>query len=441
MKVLLTILPVFWPKMPPLGLAYLQQYLLDKGIEADILDLNNVFYNLAGEELKKSWLISCNTFLEENIFSIIKKYFSSEFHGAIERISQYDVAGFSCFKSNLKSTLEIIKMLRTSKKNIKIILGGPEITRQFFKTKKEFEDESLGLADHFVVGEGEIILHDFICGKLNNGRVSKLVQLENLEGLTYPKFKGISLGRYPNGGAIALQFSRGCIRRCNFCSERLLYKGFRTRNIEDTISEIKYHLENNKIRNFVFFDSILNADLKKLEKLCDEIIKNFGWINWEAQIAIRSDMPESIFEKMKKSGCYNLFIGLESGCDNTLKLMNKGFNSRQAVKFFKSLNNTHLSFGISIIVGYPGETEKDFKESLDFIIKNRDLIPKIEQVNPFTYYDGTSTDEKGDYKLNRDSLKRMEIFLDEIKRHDFKYTNAFLGNLIEKNNNDASHAN
>jgi radical SAM superfamily enzyme YgiQ (UPF0313 family) len=177
---------------------------------------------------------------------------------------------------------------------------------------------------------------------------------------------------------------------------------------------------------------MLNADLKKFENLCDSVITNFGSINWEAQIAVRKDMDEALFEKIKKSGCYNLFIGLESGSDNTLKKMNKGFTGNDAVEFFKKLNNAGLFFGISLIVGYPGETEKNFKASLDFIIQNKDLIPKIEQINPFTYYDGTDTDGSKDYKLNPGSIKKMELFIKEIKKHNFKYTNAFLGNLIEK---------
>jgi radical SAM superfamily enzyme YgiQ (UPF0313 family) len=121
--------------------------------------------------------------------------------------------------------------------------------------------------------------------------------------------------------------------------------------------------------------------------------------------------------------------------------MNKGFTSKQALNFFKKLNNARLSFGISMIAGYPQETEEDFKESLDFVIKNKELIPKVEQANPFTYYEGTTADKKGDYKLSNDSLKRMEIFIEEIKKHNFKYTNAFLGNLVEKHYNDTSSTN
>ena len=144
-------------------------------------------------------------------------------------------------------------------------------------------------------------------------------------------------------------------------------------------------------------------------------------------------MGGRLLRKIKKSGCYNLFVGLESGSDATLKKMNKGFSAQDAKIFFEKLNAAGLFFGISIIVGYPGETEGDFQESLAFVVRNKGLIPKIEQVNPFVYYEGTPVLPAGGYRPNKASLQRMWLFIKEIKRDRFKYTNAFLGNLVEKN--------
>lgn len=439
MRILLTILPVFWPKMPPMALGYLQSYLQSKAIDADILDLNNIFYNLADEKLKKEWLISCNTVLEKNILSIIKNDYLQGYNDSVNKILGYDVLGFSCFKSNFFTTLEIIKELKARKKKIKIILGGPEITRQYFRDlgrgkgrgREKPDLEITSVADFLVVGEGEQPLFDYLRGK-NKVKVVKFEQLKSLEDLPFPNYRGLNLSDYPRKDAIPLQFSRGCVRRCKFCSERLLYQGFRARRVEDLIQEIRYHRDKNKINYFIFFDSLINADLKKLEEFCDKVIDAFGKINWEAQIAIRRDMPDRLFEKIKRSGCYNLFVGLESGSDKTLAKMNKGFTAENALDFFKQLNRAGLFFGISMIIGYPKETGLDFKESLDFVIRNKDLIPKIEQVNPFTYYDGTKINPKADYKINKNSKQRMEIFVRAIKKRNFKYTNAFLGNLIEK---------
>lgn len=431
-NLLLTILPLFHPKMPPLGLGYLESFLAKDGIDASIFDLNNIFYNLSDDRLKKQWLINCNVSLENSILAIIKSNHPVEFHATIERMLSNDVIGFSCFKSNFAATRGIIRILKSRRKDIKVILGGPEITRQFFKGGGKFDSQIKQLADFFVVGEGERPLYDYLKAKKKSGEIAKFAQLDDLSGIPFPRYSSLDLCAYPRKDAVPLQFSRGCIRRCRFCSERLLYRGFRRREVESIIDEIKYHKTKNNTDYFLFSDSLINADLPGLEELCDKIIEHFGSVNWEAQIAIRDDMSEEILKKMKKSGCYNLFVGLESGSDITLKKMNKGFTSHQACGFFRKLNASGLFFGISIIVGYPKETASDFKESLDFVLRHKDIIPKIEQVNPFTYYDGTPADKNFDYKINQYSLERMGIFINEIKRNNFKYTNAFLGNLIEK---------
>lgn len=433
MKLILTILPVFWPKMPPLGLGFLQEYLENKGVDVEVFDLNNFFYNLSDEALRKQWLISCNTCFESSILSFLESKYPEQFKQIIDKLLRCDVVGFSCFKSNFPATLGVVKLLKSKSKDLKVVLGGPEVTRQFFKGNGKFEKEIEKLADLLVVGEGEKPLCDYLSGSDCDERVVKFEQLKELVSLPYPCYKGFDFLSYPAKEAVPLQFSRGCVKECRFCSERLLYQGFRMRTAESLVDEISYHKSKHNTEYFVFFDSMLNADLSAMNKLSGGIIDNFGSVRWEAQIGIRNDMDEALFVKMKKSGCYNLFVGLESGSNRTLKSMNKGFNTTEAVDFFRKLKCSGLDFGVSIILGYPGETEDDFKETLDFVIKNKDLIPKIEQVNPFTYYDGTIADRNADYKLNNSSLERMEIFVSQIKRCGFKYTNAFLGNLIEKN--------
>ncbi|MCM8773369.1 MAG: radical SAM protein [Candidatus Omnitrophica bacterium] len=432
-KVVLAIIFPFWPKMPPLGLGFLQSYLESKGISTDLIDINNIFYNLSDDDLKREWLISCNLFLEKNITSIIKESFYKEYTSVRERILEYDIVGFSCFKSNFIATINFIKEIKGKKKNLIVVLGGAEISRQFFKTKGKFTKEIFDLVDFLVVGEGELPFYQFIEGSYREG-VATFIQLDTLKDLPFPYYRGINFNNYPRKDTLPIQFSRGCIRNCSFCSERLLYRGFRLRSVESVIEEIRYHRSNNATNYFVFFDSLINADLNYLENLCEKIMDNFGAIPWEGQIAIRKDTDIRIFEKMKRSGCYNLFVGLESGCDRILKNMRKGFTTKDAVDFFEKLNKVGLNFGVSLIVGYPGESKEDFYESLRFVISHKDIIPKIEQINPFVYYDGTDTDMSADYKFNRTSLERMEIFISEIKKYRFKYTKAFIGNLIEKNN-------
>jgi anaerobic magnesium-protoporphyrin IX monomethyl ester cyclase len=429
-RILLTIIPMFWPKYPPLGLGYLQAYLMHRGLEADILDLNNFFYHLADPQLKKDWLVSANTFLEKKIISLLQEEHADVFESKMSEMLGYDVIGFSCFKSNLENTLAVAGILKSRKPGIKIVLGGPEMMRQHFKTSGAFSEEIHRLADHIVVGEGEESFYRFVTGPPQE-KVSLFSQFGDLAKLPHPRFKGMDFGLYRRD-AVPVEFSRGCVRRCNFCSERILFKGYRSRSVEGFLDEMDFYRRERGIQYFIFFDSMLNGDIRKMEQLLDGIIARFGSVRWEAQMAVREDMGLDIMEKMKKSGCYNIFIGLESGCDSTLKKMNKGFTTAQASGFIKRLHQAGLNFGVSMMVGYPGETDADFEESLAFILKHRHMIPKIEQVNPFTYYDGTTAEKDGDYRLHPESLERMQRFVKEITENNMRYTKAFIGNLIEK---------
>lgn len=431
-KIAIVLAPPFWPNLPPLSLIHLGAFLLSKEQEISLYDLNNQFFYLADDKLKKEWLVSANAQLEENITQIVRKNFKTSLEQTEIELTQFDIIGFSCYRSNLKTTFDLAQSIKKKNPAIKIVLGGPEITRQYFKDKRIFQSGLFNLADLIVVGEGEKPFYDFIQGQSEE----KIAYFEELDTLDiYNPIEGYKLlnqSKYPRKGSVSLLLGRGCLRSCRFCSERLLYKKTRTRPIENIIREIGCHIRDNQIQSFVFHDSMLNMDLAQLDGLSDAIIKKFGKINWEAQMGVRPEMSERLLEKIAQSGCYNLFIGLESGCNNTLESMRKGFTSMDALMFFKKLKKSGLVFGVSLIVGFPGETEEDAQESLRFLIDNKDYIPKIEQVNPFVYYDGTDTHQEDDYLRRGQIAERTRLFIDALRENNFKMTNAFINNLVEK---------
>jgi anaerobic magnesium-protoporphyrin IX monomethyl ester cyclase len=429
-KTALVLLPVFWPQMPPLGLASLKAFAEKNGFPATAIDYNNRFFSKAADSLKKEWLISCNSRLEDSIVDILRSEHSEAFQEMLKEMIKYDVIGFSCFRSNYPATREIAGILKSGKPEIKIILGGPEMARQYFKYGNSFATEN-GFADLIAVGEGERPFLKFLLNGKTETRAALFEELDDLQGSSEPDNSDFNIESYPKKNAVSLLYSRGCVRKCAFCSERLLYKRFRVRPADAIVDQIKKY-KRQGIEYFVFHDSLINGDLNALEDLCDRMINNFGSVKWEAQMAVRSDMSEELFRKIRQSGCYHVFIGLESGCDRTLRNMKKGYKAREAASFFRKLNDAGISFGVSIITGFPGETEEDFKESLDFIVNNRNLIPKIEQVNPFVYYEGTSLPEDADYRLHDESVKRADHFIERIKKEGFKYTKAFMMNLVEK---------
>jgi radical SAM superfamily enzyme YgiQ (UPF0313 family) len=427
-KFAIVLAPVFSPDVVPMTLACLKGYLKKNGTSVEIIDLNNCFFKSVTSDLRPQWRLSCNRGFEDGIFDLLHRDYSSLFKLTVQKLLSYDILGFSCYHSNIKTVIAFCALLKKRKSRLKIILGGPEITASFL-SHKDIRDDLKQAADFFVIGEGESALLSILQQKTND-KVIVFQQITDLSDLPLPDYDGINFADYPKKNSLPVMFSRGCIGACSFCSERLLYKNFRTRSVAKVTREIGLGLDFGA-GAFIFHDSMINADAQKLGSLCDSLIANFGSIPWEAQIAVRGDMPEELFKKMKQSGCYNLFVGLESGSDNTLLHMNKGYNKAQALTFFKKLRGQGLNFGVSVITGFPGETEADFEETVDFLTENKDLIPKVEQINPFVCYRGTGFKQEDDYRNYPVSLKRAKLLIRKVKEIGYKHTNAFLLNLVD----------
>ncbi len=106
--------------------------------------------------------------------------------------------------------------------------------------------------------------------------------------------------------------------------------------------------------------------------------------------------------------------------------MRKGFTTKDAVLFFKKCKSVGLHIEISLIVNFPGERREDFDETLDFIRRNREYIPKIAQVNPFVKYPGTKLEQT---PISA-GIKRVEEVIRIIEELGIKYTPEFINNLL-----------
>ncbi|OGT97627.1 MAG: hypothetical protein A2X80_03290 [Geobacteraceae bacterium GWB2_52_12] len=89
---------------------------------------------------------------------------------------------------------------------------------------------------------------------------------------------------------------------------------------------------------------------------------------------------------MKRAGCHTLIYGVESGSDHVLKKMGKGYASDQAQEVIKLTYEAGICVNINIIVGFPGETDDDFNETLKFIVKNKKYINEVTNVSGCTLF-------------------------------------------------------
>ena len=409
--------PPHWVKTPPLGLEFIRKYCSLKGIDVKVIDLNAIIYRILKMPLKE-WL-SLNKYFEQSLYDTVKEKYPHIIKNTLEKLKNADCVGFYLSSRNEHFTYKLIEELKDAYPSKKIALGGPQVL--FKKLRGEPFDKRFS----WVVGEGEKASTAILNSKDNV--VIDHNEIANLDEIPFIDFSGININMYSK--VFPLYSSRGCIRKCSFCTEKLISSKFRQHSPHYIVEQIKIILNKYKINYFTFQDSIFDANLAWLDKFLTLVLKEGLDIHWEAQIAVRGDFPLVLARLLRKSGCFNLFVGLESASNKVLSAMNKGFTKETAFNFFKILKEAGLQYEISIIAGYPDEENKDFKETIEFITRNKAIIPKIAQINPYIDYFSSS------YIPSKQAIERVNRLIAVLKKENIPYTKSFINNLIYKNGN------
>lgn len=400
MKIALVQCPSWGRESPPFALALLAAYLKKENNEVFIYDVNNSLYHECQPAYKKKWDESEYNFWENqqdvDVFCAEHKKLL-EIHAGNILESGSLVVCFSVQQSSVKVTMKLAEIIKRKNKNIIIILGGPQCAR--WKSAVGFIREPN--VDAVVTGEGDVTLPELIKIIQKKGRLGDCPGIiykyegeihdcgdreiiENLDRVPFADFSPFNLESYEFPEKFEVFSSRGCVNRCAFCSERQFWGKYRSMSGKRVFDEIIFQIKNNtKIKLIRFNDSALNGNIKELSKMCDYIIESGLRVNWFGQAIIRTGMCSELMEKMKLSGCTHLSYGIESGSFKVLSKMNKKFTIETAEQVIRDTYEAGISVGLNFMLGLPGETEKEFQETLDFIKRNRKYIDSVAPSRSF----------------------------------------------------------
>jgi len=402
LDILLILCPVWGVDVPPLGVSYLKSYLNQKGHSCDVLDINIDLFLQGSPEERELWKMQNYKFWTDGKLFEEKmlKLFHEQIESYVDEILKRDVKniGFSINCGNVLFSLELARRIKEKDKEKVLIFGGPD--SQYLKNSQieKGKDVFLGVIDVLVVGEGEYVLSEVLSRIKNSEDLNGLsgivtyrgnehsfsgggIFIENLDELPFPDFGWANLDHY-SGKKMPILMSRGCVRQCKFCNDKLFFAKYRRRSAENVFQEISKRVIENKSQTFWFMDLMLNADLAELDRLSSMIIKSGLGIHWMGQFGIRKDMTRDFLSKMKKSGCVALIYGVESFADNTLKLMNKPYAFKDIKNNLKDTERAGISAFSNIIVGFPGEGEKEFGETTKGIRECRRYLKGITSLAP-----------------------------------------------------------
>lgn len=289
-------------------------------------------------------------------------------------------------QKQLIATFTFCKMIKEEFPGTHITLGGNIITRirdtlpemqglwEWFDTAVVYEGESAYLKLTEAVKEGSDFsqLPNLIYKDDSGIHTNKEVCAENLAELPPPDFDGLPLEKYFVPHLILPYLAtRGCYwGRCTFCDHFQGYvEGFRTKQVDQIVGEIKFLKEKYGTRFFHFTDESYPPAL--FQKLSRRLIDDKLDIAWTTHMRFEESLlDEQVWKDVAESGCKYLHFGYESGNQRVLQLMDKATNLDAIETNLRMSSEAGIWNHLMGFFGFPGETEKEAGDSKAFVEKN-----------------------------------------------------------------------
>lgn len=352
-----------------------------------------------------------------------------------------DLAGFSVLTFNLLNCIEAAKLIRKISPATKICFGGWHATL--------YPEETLRLdcVDYIVTGEGERTFSELaeycrkkefsqkdlssikgIGYKMPLGEIkinSSRDVIKDLDSLPFPAYDLIAMEKYSNllactQNSINIMTSRGCPHGCIFCDLRRTPYRFRSpRNI---LEEIKLWAGRGVTEFFIQDDNFVINRNRTIE-FCQLLISSGVRIKYK--ISARVDyIDDELLAYLRKSGCYRIYFGVESGAQKILDYLEKGITLAQIKKAFKSTKEHGIDRFAYVMIGAPMENRGDIASTINLVkeIKPQHLHCSICTPMPKTYFY---------QKLLSDGLIKRDYWREFAENPDPSFKTPFCNQLFK----------
>ncbi|PIP08014.1 MAG: tRNA (N6-isopentenyl adenosine(37)-C2)-methylthiotransferase MiaB [Syntrophobacterales bacterium CG_4_8_14_3_um_filter_49_14] len=282
---------------------------------------------------------------------------------------------------------------------------------------------------------------DLVFGTHNIHQLPDLIRTiettgSRLEETTFHEsVKSVGIVALPQNGAVSayVTIMQGCNNFCSFCVVPYLRGPEVSRPSQDVIDEVKA-LADRGIREVTLLGQNVNSYGKTVGTDFAALLHEVGKIGGIERIRYTTSHPKDLsFDLMRCYAdidklCEHIHLPVQSGSDLILKRMNRGYTKAQYLEKVESLRNIcpDISITSDMIVGFPGETERDFQETID-------LMEKIRFNNLFSFRyserEGTAAvkfADKVDECIKRERLQALQSLQE---KHTLERNRALEGRI------------
>ena len=299
-----------------------------------------------------------------------------------KKLAEYnpDVVGIKILSSGIPAVLHWIELIRKTTKSL-IVIAGPHITCDPKTVLSQIP------ADYAFQGDGERSFPQF-AAHVEQGNLEENLQsikgliykrngdcflnpadnIKKLDELSFPAWDLMPPAQYDslfckNPPTASIQISRGCTHRCSFCTEGLRHVTYRS--VENVVAEIKYLVENFGVKEIQFVDSNFLFTKKYIMKFCNAILLSGIQISFSAPNGMRLEwLDQELADALAKIGFYRANLGIESGSEEILNMVEKRALPETFYKKVPMLRKNGIFTVGNFMLGFPGETKKQMKETL-----------------------------------------------------------------------------
>ena len=286
---------------------------------------------------------------------------------------------------------------------------------------------------------------DIVVGASNRNKLVELVKLfqkerkpiikveENPRNFKYESFGTVAL---PNTTRAYIKIEDGCNNFCSYCTIPYTRGVARSRDKDEIISEIK-ELIKNRFLEFVItgiHTAHYGIDLKDVtfSSLIEEILDIEGLYRLRISSIEESEIDDKFIELLKnRSNIANhLHMPLQSGSPSVLKRMRRKYNVDDFITKVNRIREARPDIAITtdVIVGFPGESDEEFNETVEFIKK----VNFAElHVFPFSAREGTPAYSYENQVSPEIKAKRVQVLLDLSEKLKEDYRKKFIGQELE----------
>jgi len=311
-------------------------------------------------------------------------------------IQDFNNIGINCYTSYQFLYTDLIsRIIKEEFSNINIILGGYHPTA----VPEDFAYQGAPY-DFIIRGEADTILLDLfdskILNKVNSHRKPQILKSEKLidiNSLPFPDYD-LFMNKYPYKDRFTFDFymSRGCPYQCAFCATNFEFRSLTFQKFQENFEKLLEIVEryNIKIPKVGFADQSFNR-VQISQKILDYILLNEFQHNFTFSCQSRIETIANKFELIDKFRKCGMLVGygLESVNKNLLKEMHKTDNplkyieiAKKIINKYKDSNETYCR--LNVLVGFPGENQDTFNETLNFI--NDNALHENIQIGPSLFF-------------------------------------------------------